>query len=311
MWFRGPQKRVRTWAGDQRQPNQIVESKADEPFKLSPRASFEKWEQAIGDQSTRWNKTDVAMVERIQRELLNKEHDLTTTLLERSNREFREELTFAAAHDLQAPLRTQLTYLQVLEEDFGSDISPRAEKYLQNSKIAVHRMQNLLTDLLDYTKLGVETARTNVDLNQVFDAVAREFTYAIDQSGAKIERDELPTVVGDQSCYEQAFRNIIGNGVKYVAPGVSPIISVYATANKNYIEIRFSDNGIGLEEQEQEKVFRLYARLHHQKDYEGTGIGLAIAKRAIEAMDGTIGVNSKPGQGSVFWIRLNREAIAQ
>ncbi|MFK7915423.1 MAG: ATP-binding protein [Pseudomonadales bacterium] len=308
LWFSVPQRQVVIWAGDQRQPNQIVE-KSDAGVKLSPRASFEKWQQVIGDQSERWPSSALAMTDRVRRRILDKELDRTAALVERSNREFME-LTYAAAHDLQEPLRTQLSYLKLIEEDFGSPETPALTQYLQRSEISVQRMQALIVDLLDYTQLGNEPAWEPVNLSSLLEEVVEEFADAIVRAEATVQHTALPLLMGDRNRFAQVFRNLLSNALKYVAADQQPVVEVSSEIAGQSVIVRFKDNGIGIATADINKVFRMYTRLHHRRDYAGTGIGLAIAQRAIESMGGSIGVDSSEGAGSTFWIRLSRNLIA-
>lgn len=310
FWFRLPQRQIVTWAGDQRQPNQFVHSNSDDSIRLSPRASFDKWQQAIGDQSERWESPVLEMIDRLRGSILAKELERTATLVERSNREFME-MTFAAAHDLKEPLRTQLGYLDVLKEDYGAQLGTDALHFLERARVAVHRMQDLTSDLMHYTSLGREPKWELVDLEDLLQEVVRGLELIMGQVGARVESSGLPTLMVDRSRVAQVFRNFVSNALKYVAPGTAPVIKVFTQQTEQALEIRFADNGLGIDEADFDKIFKLYVRLHHRKDHEGTGIGLSIAKRAIESMGGSVGVESTVGQGSTFYMRVSKNLLAE
>lgn len=308
FWFRAPKRHVITWAGDQRLPNQTVHKNTDNSIRLSPRSSFEKWQQAIGDQSERWESSALDMVDRLRNQLLSKEMDRTATLVERNSKEFME-MTFAVAHDLKEPLRTQLSYFDLLEEEFSEDFSSNANHYLNRSRVAVQRMQDLTADLMEYTNLNREPVWVRVDVGELLDEVIDSMGVLIASVEATVEHNVSVVLMVDRNCLAQVLRNFLSNALKYVPADRQPQIQVSCTLSDEAVEIHCTDNGIGIAAEDQEKIFELYKRLHHRKDYDGTGVGLSIAKRAIETIGGTIGVHSTPDQGSTFWMRLNRNLV--
>ena len=119
----------------------------------------------------------------------------------------------------------------------------------------------------------------------------------------------LPPVIGNEAFLTQCVTNLVANAIKFVPPGKTPRVLISARNGGDGVQLRFQDNGIGIDEKNQQRIFRIFERIHHPKEYEGTGIGLAIVRKAVERMAGQLGVESIPGQGSVFWIQLKKGSL--
>lgn len=223
--------------------------------------------------------------------------------LARSNGDL-EQFASAASHDLQEPLRAISGCLQILREDYRDRFDDQAEKLIDNSLDGVRRMQQLISDLLTYSRLTSRTGSAKpVDCARIVENVIRNLDTAINESRAVIIRDQLPVVQGDPAQFAQLFQNLIGNAIKYRGER-APEIHVGCRPRDGDWLFSIRDNGIGMEPQYFDRIFRLFQRLHTRKSYPGTGMGLAICKKVVEHYGGRIRVESEPGKGSTFTFTL-------
>ncbi|HLY73549.1 MAG TPA: ATP-binding protein [Planctomycetota bacterium] len=257
--------------------------------------------------------TDIDVQKRAERGLRSFKADLERRIQDR-NEQLEEALrelegfSYTVAHDLRAPLRAIHSFGQILREDCRGVLDERALDYLKRMMEASRRMDLLVTDLLAYSRLSrqdlslypMELGPLVDELLQELDAEARER-----RSRIRVERPLLP-VFANGVALSMAIRNLLSNAIKYVANGVPPEIRIRSEARNGRIRIWVEDNGIGIEPEYHERIFRVFERLHPAEVYSGTGIGLAIVRRAMDRMAGTAGVESAPGAGSRFWIELPR-----
>ncbi len=223
--------------------------------------------------------------------------------LRRSNAEL-EQFAYVASHDLQEPLRAVAGMVQLLSQRYKGKLDERADEYIGHAVEASLRMQNLINDLLDYSRVSrfgkpfvptalescVKTALANLDA-------------VIQENQAQITYDPLPTVQADPGQLTQVFQNLIGNAIKFRGEN-SPCVHINAEIFEGSWRIAISDNGIGIEPQYFERIFLVFQRLHTRREYPGTGIGLSLCKKIIERHGGQIWVESLPGQGSTFYFSL-------
>ena len=223
--------------------------------------------------------------------------------LARSNEDL-EHFADVASHDLQEPLRTVASYTQLLERRFATG-DAGAREFVRFITDAVHRMQDLLGDLLTYSRVTRDArARDPVDLGAVLDGVLANLDGAIRDAGATVTHDPLPTVPGDRTQLSQVLQNLVANAVKFRG-GAAPRVHVSAARQDGEWVIAVRDNGIGIEPEHFEKMFVLFQRLHPRERYPGTGLGLAICKKIVERHGGRIWVASPgTGQGTTFSFTL-------
>ncbi|MEP6514279.1 MAG: ATP-binding protein [Parafilimonas sp.] len=237
--------------------------------------------------------------------------------LERSNTEL-ASFSYVASHDLQEPLRKIQTFSdRILDKEY-ENFSPAIKDYFQRIIAASKRMQNLISDLLNYSRTNTaEIVYAPTDLNIIVEEVKANLRELIEDSKAVFETSPLPTLNIVPLQFNQLFSNIIGNAIKYRKPGIHPLIKITAEIvpvseikvgagflNDKYWRIGVTDNGIGFEQEYAEKIFELFQRLHGKAEYEGTGIGLAICKKIIQNHRGFIKAVGQPGIGSTFNIYL-------
>jgi signal transduction histidine kinase len=223
--------------------------------------------------------------------------------LARSNQDL-EQFAYVASHDLQEPLRIVAGYIQLLERRYKSRLDNDAVDFINFAVDGANRMQRLIQDLLAYSRLGTRGQRTApTDCEAVLEHALANLRLAIDESGAVITHDPLPTVTADESQIIQLMQNLIGNAIKFRGER-RPEIHVSACPHEGRRLFTVKDNGIGIEAQYLDRIFVIFQRLHGQRQYPGTGIGLALCKRIVERHGGRIWVESKKGEGSTFYFTL-------
>ncbi|PZX55467.1 phospho-acceptor domain-containing protein [Algoriphagus ratkowskyi] len=253
-------------------------------------------------------------ISRYQQKLRDQIH-----LLDDSNKEL-EQFAYVASHDLQEPLRKITAFSDLLNEQYSSILEGEGEIYLSRITAAAVRMRLLITNLLEYSRAGriVDEQVKPVKLSKVITDMLEDFEISIQDKSAKITVETLPEVKGSETEYRQVFQNLISNSLKFSKPDFHPEIIINSeTASPelvgrfsmlnptlSYHLIKVSDNGIGFEKQYADRIFSIFQRLHGKKEYEGTGIGLAISRKIIEKNGGVIFAESSAGNGAIFNILL-------
>jgi PAS domain S-box-containing protein len=231
--------------------------------------------------------------------------------LSRSNAEL-AQFAYVASHDLQEPLRMITGYLQLLERRYKSQLNEEATEFIGYAVDGALRMKSLIQDLLRLSRAGSQSMNfREVETAALFDAACSNLKVAIEESGAQITADPLPRIVADSGLLTQVFQNLIANALKFHAESSSPHIHVSAQEQNGAWEFSVRDNGIGIELQHFERIFRIFERLHGADQYGGSGVGLAITQRIVERHAGRIWVESKSGQGSTFFFSIPDHATAR
>jgi ligand-binding sensor domain-containing protein/signal transduction histidine kinase len=235
--------------------------------------------------------------------------------LEQKNKEL-EQFAYVASHDLQEPLRTTTSFVQLLQQQYQGQLDDRADKYLTFITQSTDRMKILIKDLLDYSRIGRKKELSRIDCNELLQQLLADLNVAITENNAKISFDELPTINAYSTEIKQLFQNLITNALKFHKPDIDPVIHFSVSKKNGSWEFVCRDNGIGIEAEHKERIFVIFQRLHTRAQYEGSGIGLANCKKIVELHGGTIWVESVPGEGSAFYftiphLSLNKEALHQ
>ncbi|WP_429222463.1 ATP-binding protein [Methanobacterium oryzae] len=245
---------------------------------------------------------------RAENELKKSEEKLKTLIeeLKRSNEEL-QQFAYITSHDLQEPLRTITSFTQLIEKRYKDKLDEDADEFIEYIVDATERMQNLINDLLDYSRVttrGKEFQLTNT--NEILKDTISNLHAAIRENNAKVTYDKIPEIVADPGQFLQLFQNLIGNAIKFRKQDEPPKIHISCKKCEKSSEYLFSvqDNGIGMESQYVERIFIIFQRLHTREMYGGTGIGLAIAKRIVERHGGKIWVESEPEVGSTFYFTI-------
>jgi PAS domain S-box-containing protein len=223
--------------------------------------------------------------------------------LRRSNEEL-QQFAYVASHDLQEPLRMVTSYLQLIEQRYASQLDEQAHEFIGFAVGGAARMKQLINDLLAYSRVQTNReAFKPVDLSTLVEGVLTNLGPQIEETGAVVECDPLPTVRGNGALLTQLFQNLLNNALKFHS-GNTPKIEVRVERHGPMWQFAVRDNGIGLDTRYADRIFVLFQRLHSQAKYSGTGIGLTICKKVVESHSGEIWVESQPGQGSTFFFTL-------
>ena len=234
-----------------------------------------------------------------------------TAALNESNRQL-EAFCYTLAHDLRAPLRAIEGFADILISDNGSALDAQTAVSVRRIRNSAERMGRLILDLLAYTDLSRENfKKQSIDLNRISQRVVRIFSDEIERTGAKISLEFSTThVMGDPTGVERVLVNLIANALKFSSPDRPLRVRIVSEKQSPNVRISVIDNGIGIEPRFRDRIFGVFERLS-PADNPGTGIGLAIVKRSVEKMGGTVGVESTPEFGSRFWFQLPAVAPAQ
>ena len=221
-----------------------------------------------------------------------------------------EQFAYIASHDLREPLLTIKNYFEILvEEELSQTLNENAKKYIQIIIRASNRMDTLISELLEYSRLSNEIKFEDVDCNELLKQVKEDLALIISSSGMNIHIDNLPIVNANSLKLKLVFQNIINNSIKFRRKDVIPEISITSSKIKNGWQFKIKDNGIGMEEKNNTKIFNMFQRLHNKNEYEGTGIGLAHCKKIVEMHNGKIWVESKLGLYSCFYFTILTENL--
>jgi PAS domain S-box-containing protein len=216
-----------------------------------------------------------------------------------------EQFAYVASHDLQEPLRTMGAYAQLLTQKYRGKLDAEADQFLAFIVGAANRMSTLVRDLLAYARLTTEVERpSSIALDEDLEAALTHLKQAIDESGARVTHDPMPTLPVDRGQMVRLFQNLIGNAVKYRQADRSPKIHISAEPQATEWIISIRDNGIGFDPKHAATIFAPFKRLHTAEEYPGTGVGLAICKRIVQAQGGRIWAESLPGEGTTFFFTL-------
>jgi len=228
--------------------------------------------------------------------------------LERSNAEL-EHFAYIASHDLQEPLRTVQSYVQLLRKRYADKLDADAQEFMTFAVEGATRMRSLIEDLLTYARLS-SRARPfeRVALGEVVDEVLRALKLRLDEKHAVIEHRDLPTVTGDRRQLGQLLQNLIANAVKFHRPDAHPKVTIAAERRDAEDVISVADDGIGISPEYRDKVFVIFQRLHSRDEYDGTGLGLAVCKKIVERHGGRIWVDGEVGSGARFSFTIPRRA---
>jgi chemotaxis family two-component system sensor kinase Cph1 len=309
LWFKPELTRSVQWAG---KPEKSVSSGGA----LSPRHSFETWQETVSGFSTPWDALDTEGVVELRAAVLGivlrKAEEMAELAqeLKKSNKEL-EAFSYSVSHDLRAPLRHIAGYAELLGDIEASKLSDRGVRFLENIGESARFAGTLVDNLLSFSQMGRSAMRfSEVDLNALVESIRREMLP--DYQGRALQwvmPERLPVMIADAALLHLALRNLLGNAIKYTRDSDPAVIEIgtYEDNGKSVVYIR--DNGVGFDMQYAGKLFGVFQRLHRMEEFEGTGIGLASVRRIIERHDGAVWAESQLGQGATFYFTLPKRSL--
>jgi signal transduction histidine kinase len=226
-------------------------------------------------------------------ELLNKNEEL-------------EQFIYVASHDTQEPLRMITGFLQLIEKKYSSVIDEKGKEYIHFALTGADRMKRLIKEMLDFSRAdkSILIDLEDVDTSEVLEDVKAGLGRAIEQSGAQLNYENMPFVKGVSAPIRQVFHNLINNAITYQPKDQQPTINISHQQDAHEIRIYVADNGIGIAEKDQKRVFDIFTRLHRREDYDGSGLGLSLSKKLMEKMGGSISLKSELGKGCEFCLHF-------
>lgn len=239
--------------------------------------------------------------------ILNKKLEKQTKALLNSNQEL-EQFAYVASHDLQEPLRMVTSFLTHLEKKYNNVLDEKGKQYIYFAVDGANRMRNIILDILEYSRVGKSKEESDeIDLNKLIDEVYKMNNQIINETKATIIYDKLPIINSYKTPLTQILHNLIGNALKYQHPNKSAIVKIKVVENDKNWHFKIKDNGIGIDKEFHDKIFVIFQRLHTKQEYSGSGMGLAIVKKIIENLNGTIWVESEVNKGSTFHFTLPKK----
>ena len=249
-----------------------------------------------------------SLIDVTERKQMEERLQQMTAEMRRSNTEL-EQFAYVISHDLQEPLRMVSSYTQLLAKRYGKKLDNDADEFIGYAVDGAKRMQTLLHDLLEYSRVGTRGKPFGlVNCEHVVEQAMANLKIAIEECSASVSYDTLPTVMGDEGQLVRLFQNLIGNAIKFRREE-TPQVYISALRRNNIITFTVKDNGIGIDPQHSQSIFEIFRRLHTREEYPGTGMGLAICKKIVERHGGHISVQSQPGQGSTFYFSVDMAGV--
>ena len=246
-------------------------------------------------------KEDEALLIELNHKLKQRAEELTASNVEL------ERFAYIASHDMQEPLRMITSFLQLFKKKYEDQIDETAEQYISFAVDGAERMKKLITDLLEYSRIGSNKQSFEIiDCQSLLNEVTAVFANSIIESNAVVHIGQLPKITANKTQMFQLFQNLLGNALKYAGKS-PPEIDINCLEEDKQFVFSVQDNGIGIKPVFFDKIFVLFQRLHHKSEYSGTGIGLTICKKIVEKHGGKIWVTSTPGEGSCFYFSIAKE----
>ncbi|MBB3697558.1 PAS domain S-box protein [Flammeovirga yaeyamensis] len=215
-----------------------------------------------------------------------------------------EEFVYIASHDLQEPLRTISSFIELLDMEYGEQLDEEAKTYLEFIEKGSQNMKNIIKGLLDYSRIGNGVERSNIDCNKLIADITSDYHLLFEEKNVELFTSFLPKVYGDPISLRLLFQNLINNAVKFSKKSKQPIIEINYSINEKDVLFSIKDNGIGIPKDKTSEIFKFFKRLNSKSQYDGYGIGLAHCKKIIDLHEGKIWVESILHEGSIFYFTL-------
>ena len=308
MWFKPEIVRTVDWAGQQQKDTSITE---DGSIRISPRKSFATWTEEVKFNSDEWTNNEIAAAIKLREDLIqviNKKAGEIRKLNELLKEAYDEldTFSFTVSHDLRTPLSSIKNYTEIILEDHGQDLNEQGRFLFSKVVAAADKMAGLIRDVLQYSRVGrTELVKNPLNMERMLKEIREELISPRKEKDLILQIGNTPDVEGDRTMILQLFTNLIGNAVKYsTLPGQVARVSVKGEVKDGFVVYTIEDNGIGIDMRYANRIFELFKRLDNVKKIEGTGVGLAIAKRIVEKHDGKIWLESQLNHGTKFYIAL-------
>jgi len=309
IWFKPEKIATINWAGNPNKPVEIDESGL---MSLSPRRSFEVWSQTVKNTSARWNQEEITNVLRLREEVvyaINRQANEIRLLNEKLKQAYEEldTFSFTISHDLRTPLSTIKNYSELLLES-NSSLDDDAKRILNKIIGGADKLNFLIKEVLNYSRVGrAEMEYTNIEMQSLVNELKNDSVIAFNTPNLVFEVGDTPPVYGDKTMISQVFANIINNAIKYSSRSNPPKVQISGRETNSEVIYAVKDNGVGIDLNYYNRIFDLFKRMDNVRNYEGTGVGLAIVKRIIEKHNARIWVESELGVGTVFYVAFKRD----
>lgn len=238
---------------------------------------------------------NVTELEKAKREL-----EKANIQLELKNKEV-QEFVYIASHDIQEPLRSISSMIEMFQEDYGEVLDDQAKEYCEIIMNRSKRLRSIVSGILNYSKIGQDSERTEINTDEMLAEIIDDLSNIIKRTNATVKINELPSIMGSKNEIRMLFQNLLANAIKFSREGVDPIVHVGVDQNSNFF---VRDNGIGIKEEDKKSVFQIFKRLNSKSEFEGSGIGLAHCLKIITKYGGEINLESEFGKGTTFYFNL-------
>jgi light-regulated signal transduction histidine kinase (bacteriophytochrome) len=312
LWFKPEQVQEVTWAGN---PDKAVTIADDGQHRLSPRKSFAAWTQTVRDTSKPWSEAEVSTVVKLREDILQvitrqaNEIRLLNQRLQAAYEEL-DAFSYTVSHDLRTPLSSIRCYSEILVEEYGENFNDDAQLLFKKIIDSTDRMRALIRHILHYSRMGrTDLNEQAIDMKTMLQGIREEFLLAEKDRQLTIDVASTPVIKGDSVMINQLFTNLIGNAVKYTR--LTPKAHIVIKGHQANGEVIYSivDNGIGFDMKHSGKIFDLFKRLENARQFEGSGVGMAIVKRIINRHEGKIWFQSEPGRGTSFFVAFPESTV--
>ena len=308
IWFKAEKLKTVNWAGN---PDKPVEKNDEGLTILTPRHSFESWSQTVKNTSEGWSQSEISGVLKIREKIIgviNKKANEIRVLNERLKLAYEELDTFSytISHDLRTPLTSIKSYTELFLSQ-NQSIDDKGKKLLDRVVNGADKMGFLINEILKLARVGRSDIEfSKIEMDKMVPEIVTEVIVALNAHHVKIELGACPEVQGDPILLNQVFTNLIGNAVKYSAKTENPHVSISGALLDDEIVYTIRDNGIGIDVNYHDKVFELFKRMENVRDFEGTGVGLAIVKRILEKHNARIWFESELNVGTTFYVAFKK-----
>lgn len=307
MWFKPEQVRMVSWAGEQEKNSVLVE---DGSNRISPRKSFAKWTETVRYSSAEWGDYEISGAIKLREDVIqvvNKKANEIRKLNELLKEAYDEldTFSFTISHDLRTPLSSIKNYTEIILEDYGHELSAEARELFEKVIRGTNKMAVLIKNVLQYSRVGRAVVEVSpINMKKMLNEIREEVLAPHRDRSIEFIIKNTPPLSGDKTMIMQLFTNLLGNAVKYSTNVPLSRIEVDAEVKNGAVTYTVTDNGIGIDMKYANRIFELFRRLDNVKDFEGSGVGLAIAKRIIDRHQGKIWLESRPNNGTKFYISI-------